>query len=113
MRKGWGGKGGGGAGEALALDFLCVLCVCLRLRLFPHATRARRGVSSGLCTRRRASLPEKEQKGEIQFLTCGGDGVRHMGERGHSSCTKTEESISEMWGKRGATYGEKGVCVSA
>ena len=42
----------------------------------------------------------------------GETGCAIWGKWGLSSCTKKEEFISDIWGKRGATYGEKG-CVSA
>ena len=47
-------------------------------------------------------------KRKNSFLTYGGNGVRDMGKRVLSSCTKKKEFISDIWGKRGATYGENG-----
>ena len=57
---------------------------------------------------------ENKRKKEKSFRTCGGNGVRHMGKRGRvgefRKRKKNEKRalISDIWGKRSATYGEKG-----
>ena len=59
------------------------------------------------------NLRNKKRKERIKLRTYGGNEVRHMGKRGCAPLeTKNEkrELISDIWGKRGATYGEKGVC---
>ena len=44
-------------------------------------------------------------------VTCGKNGVGVERKKRHLSKRSKRESISDMWEKRGATYGEKGVCL--